>query len=610
MEQMKKQVYDDMIRTASQMLTSRPNNFETTAEALLELLAKSYNLSKISVFESESSEGDINFSRSLFWSEAKLPIERSSVSRIKWDMIEALEPNIMSKQYLAISDCRHHPINKIIVDYDVMEVRAVLYCLIVQQGKVMGAVAYADCRQTREWSREEIKSLMTISNVLGSNMVQYRYNQKQETEIWQMSNYDRLTGMMSMDQFLEYTKDGSWQNPDRSYMVVCYELRDLRLVNETYGFSAGNQLIQQFAYFLQAYLGETSQIGKASAHTFIEIRECVMDIEEEGKALQSRANLFCQLQERSYGIMDLSVKIGICRLTDTQNGFVRAIEGAGVACNFIVNLHGSNYKIFDEEMEKKNHQEMEIRKKMRSALRNDEFVVYYQPKINLKSGKMVGMEALTRWRKADGSLIPPDTFIPLFEKNGFIELLDEYVLHRVLQDILRWKADGKTLVPVSVNLSGWVLKRDSCIRNRIKLIRESGIDASLIEFELTETVCGESPERTREVLSQLKEEGFRVSLDDFGSGYAVLGMLPQMPVDVIKIDKSLLSPRNDGSRQSVLLDAVVHMLKRLGFTVLCEGIEEKEQLDMLCELGCELGQGYYFSKPVSREVFEKKYMDV
>lgn len=247
-------------------------------------------------------------------------------------------------------------------------------------------------------------------------------------------------------------------------------------------------------------------------------------------------------------------------------------------------------------------------KRAEMAMRNGEFTVYYQPKVHLETGRLAGMEALVRWELRDGTVVRPDDFIPFFEENGLITQLDEYVIRQVVNDLKQWKAQGAELVPVSINLSAWDLLDDDFLGGIRQIVENGNIEAELIEFELTETACSGNLKKVCASLKDLKAAGFQISLDDFGTGYSSLTLLPSIPADTIKLDRQFLCRLEEQEKGKVLLYQVITMLREMNFAVICEGVESKEHVELLQQAGCNLGQGYYFSRPITRTCFEKQFL--
>ena len=244
---------------------------------------------------------------------------------------------------------------------------------------------------------------------------------------------------------------------------------------------------------------------------------------------------------------------------------------------------------------------------MENAFRNHEFVVYMQPKVNLRTNQIDGAEALIRWKKMDGRIIFPNDFIPVFEKNKSITLLDFYVYDEVCKYIRQRMDMGKKVVRISVNVSRVHLMSIDELVNYIKsLLTKYKIPPQYLEFELTETVFSDKMDDTIILMKKLREElGVMVSMDDFGSGYSSLNVLTKLPLDVLKLDKDFLKDFENDPDEKIIIPSVIDMAKKLNLSVVCEGVETKEQVAFLQDVGCDYAQGYFYSKPIPVEQFNE-----
>jgi EAL domain-containing protein (putative c-di-GMP-specific phosphodiesterase class I) len=243
-----------------------------------------------------------------------------------------------------------------------------------------------------------------------------------------------------------------------------------------------------------------------------------------------------------------------------------------------------------------------------TAIKEEEFVVYFQPKFDIRTEKIKGAEALIRWNYKKREFLPPSKFIPFFERDGSIGEIDDVVLRKVCRALARWKEAGKPLYPVSVNLSRERLYEEDLIEHLVQIVDESGIPHHLIDFELTESATYDNTDYMLGILRQLREKGFQISMDDFGTGYSSLSLLTRMPIDTLKIDKSFVDPvstTDEKEEDITVLRHIITLAKELGFATLAEGAESRAQVDRLRELGCEVIQGYYYSKPVPETEYEK-----
>lgn len=262
--------------------------------------------------------------------------------------------------------------------------------------------------------------------------------------------------------------------------------------------------------------------------------------------------------------------------------------------------YGNSTAVFSESMnDELNHIRM-IERSMQSALTNGQFKVYFQPKHNAQTGKLVGAEALIRWLHPEKGLMSPGMFIPIFEKNGFISKLDQFVFRSVCKNIKEWEKNGIKPVPVSINISrrDLLIKEDEGLLSEI--IDEVGVDKKLINLEITESVYGAGEDWLIARIGRLRDQGFQIEMDDFGSGYSALNMIKAMPLDTIKLDMGFIKHLDE---QVEVVKAMISLAHVLGKKVTAEGVETEEQLTTLRTLGCDTVQGYCYSKPLPLEEF-------
>ncbi len=303
----------------------------------------------------------------------------------------------------------------------------------------------------------------------------------------------------------------------------------------------------------------------------------------------------------------MHMQAGVCPLRQ-DNGYIsQTVDRASIALS---ELHESNdeVRMFDNSMQERLILEQKIESRMEQALADGEFKAWYQPKYDIRTGRTVGAEALVRWISADMGFMHPGKFIPLFEKNGFVLAVDFAILEQAFQYQRRRLDEGKEVVPISVNQSRLHMTEDGYLDKMKAIVERYRLPEGLIELELTETVFGdfdetENHKNAASIVNELHKMGFTISVDDFGSGYSSYMLLNQLPMDVMKIDRSLLTSSEDSSRMKAILGNVIQLGKSLNMRVICEGIETKEQERLLVELGCNYGQGYLNGKPMNEEDF-------
>lgn len=298
------------------------------------------------------------------------------------------------------------------------------------------------------------------------------------------------------------------------------------------------------------------------------------------------------------------INCGIYCVEDNQSDILACIDRAGIACKSIKGGYKSACMFFDEQLLLQMHEEQDIVRKMGPAMTNGEFIVYLQPKIDLRVNRFHGAEALVRWNDPQKGLISPVVFIPIFERNRFIVKLDLMVLESVCIMLSKWIQEGIQPLPISVNISLVTLYHNEFLINLTNIINRYEVPARLIELELTESIVFQNLEFVRDILLDLKSKGFSIAIDDFGTGYSSLNVLQFFPADVIKLDRAFLMSKSNDETGKIVIASMVKLAKDLNMKVVAEGVETEEQIDFLKQVDCEIAQGYYFAKPMPVEEYE------
>lgn len=281
------------------------------------------------------------------------------------------------------------------------------------------------------------------------------------------------------------------------------------------------------------------------------------------------------------------------------------IDRANLALRKIKGSHDSAFYIYNDTIRNKLIMKREIENDMNAALENHEFKVFIQPKYCLQTRQIIGGEALVRWQHPTKGMISPFDFISIFEKNGFVTKLDMYVLETVCQKQQQWIAEGHKPQPIAINQSKLHFFNPNFIEELKNILSNYQIHPSLIELEFTESAVFDNIDTLLEVMEQLRKLGLKLSIDDFGTGYSSLNMLKDIEVDTLKLDRGFLMDTENEKRKKIIIQAIIDMAKTLSMTVVAEGIETKEQEDLLRDMGCDTGQGYFFAKPMPIEEFYK-----
>jgi EAL domain-containing protein (putative c-di-GMP-specific phosphodiesterase class I)/GGDEF domain-containing protein len=424
-------------------------------------------------------------------------------------------------------------------------------------------------------------------------------------KINRQSNYDKLTGLLSRTRFEFISQQLINKSPGGLFMFIDSDIRGFKVLNQTYGTEKTDAMLILFSNALkQAAQNHTGYICRGYADRFYGF----FLIRDEHQAMTIFRNKLKGISNRiKKSDVVFYVKMGIAfSKINEQNVTVQALTGkASFAKSTIRNNLMFQYAVFTPEMQLQINEEREIEGRMEKALSANEFFVIYQPKISLKTEKIIGAEALVRWNNPRFGVMPPAKFIPTFEKNGFIVNLDFYVYEKVFQFLQKELDEHIPVVPISVNMSRNHTNPEQFMSQFNAIFKKYSIPPSLIEIEIIERTSEPGKLMLLEITKLLHKHGFNVAMDDFGSGESSLNMLNTIPVDVLKFDQTFLNPENYTEKTSGLITKLVELGKQLDKKTVFEGVETKEQIDFLKSIQCDQVQGYYYSRPLTEEDFVK-----
>jgi diguanylate cyclase (GGDEF)-like protein len=482
--------------------------------------------------------------------------------------------------------------------------QSVLVSAFYEDGRFRGCICLRDAHKERVWTEEEKENLVEIARILSVYLLKLRVSQKVTEQLEQISNYDALTGLATLKRLKQDIFRLLKERPQR-YAIIYWDILNFKFINEMYGVHTGDRILCDLAVFLKRNLkSEDCLLARESGDKFIGV--CPVGEKEALRDWIRRLNIeFHRQQTEKNRLINFRVVSGIYIMDKGETNINLSVDRANVARKAAKTEVSEACKFYDENMEEALRREMEILSIMEEALENREFVVYYQPKMGLDEEETTGAEALIRWLRPDGRLISPGEFVPLFERNGFIIQLDFFVYEEVCKTIRRWLDEEKRVVPVSVNVSRVHLNDDSFVDKLKELVDSYQIPRELLELELTESLFLDNTKTTLSTMQRLRELGFHVSIDDFGSGYSSLSLLKDMATDVLKLDKEFFANREMQKEEKIVVSNIINMAKQLNMKVLSEGIETKEQMDFLKEINCDMVQGYYYAKPMPVQEFEQ-----
>ena len=449
---------------------------------------------------------------------------------------------------------------------------------------------------------DAINSLMVIIlAVISVSVGVYIYSwRKSKKELMTLAYQDPVT---LGDNFVAF-KERAKSKKDGVGWLIAMDVTDFKLINSTCGVKKGDEVLRVIWEIFETETGENELAAHVNADRFILFW---MDENQENikQRLEHVIRKIEEIPER-LEIPNLFPVFGIFHTIVLDE--IDPLYGNAVQAKHQIKGRRDRHYIFYDELNHESIQEnRELEEHFEKAIENEEFEIWYQPKYSAHSRKLVGAEALVRWRRADGTLIPPLKFIPLFERNGNIIRLDEYVFRAVCRQQKEWQKQGQKLLPVSVNISRVSLYYSSVVEKYESMIRSFDLDSKYIQLEITESATIDNNEIFN-LLEQFHMAGFKILLDDFGSGYSSLATLNRMHFDTIKLDKSLVDYIGDDNGEK-LLNSITKMAQSFGMEITAEGVETVEQLMFLCNLDCDDIQGYYFSRPLPVKEYEECLKD-
>ncbi|WP_160316138.1 bifunctional diguanylate cyclase/phosphodiesterase [Acetobacterium bakii] len=445
---------------------------------------------------------------------------------------------------------------------------------------------------------------LTVISLLFLSIFFFLNRSKRELE--KIAYTDEVTGGNNWRKFTMDTHKILNAAPEKDYAIILLDIASFRFINEDYGHEVGDTVLRHIMKILKTNMGKDETCGRVSGDNFVILTKTTGD-----QGIIKRIRGFNRILDVDKSELGIKVKLkccfGIYKIKDKSEKLEKMREKANLARIAAKNEEGMSWFIYSEEFRKTIFQEKEIVNRMEYALVKNEFEMYLQPKYNLHLNQYCGAEALVRWNDPQKGLIKPDDFIPIFEQSGFIKKLDMFMIEEVCKVLKRWEEKDFPERVISVNISRKNLKQASFIPDVLKITDRYQINRKNLEFELTESSIFEDIERIIEVGKAFRDYGFKMSMDDFGSGYSSINLLGTLPLDTIKMDKGFFRDSLENKRDYVVVKAIIDLIKKLGMTVVAEGIEKKEEVDILRALNCDVIQGYYFGKPVPLDEFEKKF---
>lgn len=414
-----------------------------------------------------------------------------------------------------------------------------------------------------------------------------------------LATYDELTGIYNKQAFYAKTKEMLLDNPDKNFDLLRINIERFKVLNDLFGESTGDKLLRYIGKFLKEINLPLCVSGRLYADNFVVCYEA-------GKGDSRRMINTLQMVADSFAINNRTIlSFGLYRIDDKTLPVSVMCDRANMALWKAKGNFKNPYCEYDEKMRQQVLKEQKIINAMEMAIQNKEFTLYLQPKYDIEKGTIIGAEALVRWISLENGFISPGDFIPVFENNGFVYEVDKFIWEESCRYLRKWLDEGREVHPISVNVSRIDLYDPKLVQHLVDLREKYQLPSQYLELEITESAYTEDPEQIITITRQLREAGFVILMDDFGTGYSSLNMLKDIQIDVLKLDMGFLKSSDYSAKGGNILTAILKMAESLKMQTIAEGVETKEQVEFLKSIGCKYVQGFYYSKPLPVDEFEK-----
>lgn len=422
--------------------------------------------------------------------------------------------------------------------------------------------------------------------------------------LYDITTKDPLTGAYNFETFKKKAQKLLTQTT-KKYSLSYVDFADFKYINDVFGYKYGDEILINYAATISNELRTGEVLGRVSADNFVILR--YYNEKNDIMVRQQQVDIkITEFMHDMYGGQAVSVQCGICYLEDLAEDL--QIEGildrANYARKTVKTGLNRKYAVYDESIRKQLRYEKSIENRMLKSLENEEFLVYFQPKVDLQTGLATQAEALVRWQTDEGLIIPPDKFIPIFEKKYLISSLDQYVFKKVCAFIRRRLDAGLPVNTISVNVSRLQFYNSDFVKTYEDIKNKFRIPDHLLEIEITESIAFDNVTFLEKTVSELKSKGFLISIDDFGTGFSSLSLLKNIPIDVLKIDQSFFRESIHKEKDNIVIKGIIDLVNKLSIRTVAEGIETAEQVAFLKSVKCNMIQGYFFYRPLPEDKFE------
>lgn len=483
--------------------------------------------------------------------------------------------------------------------------RTLLVLPIRYQGKPIGSIAFFSLTQIVGIPTSDLQLLEKLSAFLGTaviNCKNFALSQAQNAELERLATHDVLTGLPNRALLRDRLQQGMarWARQRQKATIAFVDLDHFKNINDTLGHSAGDRALVAITNRLRSCLRQSDTVARFGGDEFVLILEDLDNGGNHAQVLQRVLDGLCEPIRDLGQDFSLSCSIGYCRYPEDGEDVDTLLNAADVAMYQAKQLGRSNIQCYTPDMRVDAGKRLTLEGKLRHAAENNELVLHYQPKADLKTGNIVGVEALVRWQNPELGMVSPGVFIPIAEESGLIVPIGDWILRTACAQALAWQQAGLG-IPVAVNLSAKQFQSPGIAARVRDTLNATGLDPHYLELELTESMSMGNPEKSIEIMQSFKALGITLTIDDFGTGYSNLSYLQRFPLDKLKLDQSFVRDMADSPEALAISQAVLGVAHSLRLKVVAEGVETADQLQLLMNNNCDEMQGYYFSRPLAAE---------
>jgi diguanylate cyclase (GGDEF)-like protein len=573
-------------------------NYETAIDRVLAVLGEAAEVDRVYLFQNHlhPTTGEIAVSLRFEWTRTSI-----EPSRDHWQN-QPYEASALIRWYTTLS-CGHS-ISGLTQEFPAAEqqrlrrdgIQSLLLVPLRLETEFWGYLGLADCTSERHWSRHEESTLLTMA----ASIIGARQRQQVEEKIRYQALHDLLTGLPNRLQFnasLEISLANAARHGE-NLAVMFLDLDRFKIINDTLGHTLGDELLQGVAQRLKDSLTSKDTLARWGGDEFTILLPQVNQQEELAqlaqRILQALENPFYLQEHELY----ISASLGIALLDQHSPDAETLIQHADAALYHAKDKGKNNYQFYSVSLDAKNPELLTLEKNLRYALEQKELTVYYQPRVNIITGKITGMEALLRWQHPEMGLVAPNVFIPLAEESGLIVPIGEWVLQTACRQNKAWQDAGLPPLTIAVNLSLKQFRQPKLVETVAIILKQTGLEPHFLELEITESTAIEDLNFTRTVLEALESMGVLLSIDDFGTGHSSLSRLQLLPLHNLKIDRSFIRDLTTDVKVAHIVKAIVSLGRSLGLRLTAEGVEKQEELEFLKSIHCEDVQGFLFYRPL------------